>query len=120
MAEYSDYVEARNFVAGALDGTEKMAGSKGGSAWGWTTQQIANLANAMAQASFVDRETPSGAIDDANAVYTLATAPIVGSEHVYLNGFLITQGVDYTISGVTITFITPPETGDTLRVSYRK
>jgi hypothetical protein len=44
--EYSDYVEARIFVAGALSGTEKMAGSKDGDPMGWTTQQIANLANA--------------------------------------------------------------------------
>lgn len=119
MPEYSDYIEART-AAGSLDGTEIMAGSKSGNSRRWTTQQVADLANAMAQASFIDRETPSGAIDDANAVYTLANTPIAGSEHVFLNGFLMTVGVDYTISGVTITFTAPPETGDTLRVSYRK
>ena len=117
MSEYSNYIEARTFVAGALDGTEKMAGSKGGNSMGWTTQQIANYA---ATASFVDDETPSGDIDDVNDTFTLAYTPLTGSVKVCLNGLRLKVTTDYTITGSMITFITPPTTGDTIIVDYRK
>ena len=73
-------------------------------------------------ADFVDRETPSGTIDGANTTFTLANTPVAGSEHVYLNGLLQEDGAgnDYTISGDTITYLSAPQSGDTLRVSYRK
>jgi len=66
----------------------------------------------------VVRETPSGAVNGVNGTFTLAAIPDSGSEEVYLNGYLQTLGIDYTISGATITMITIPETGDYLRVSY--
>ena len=71
---------------------------------------------------FVDRETPSGAVNGSNTTYTLAFTPISGSEHVYLNGLLQEPGAgnDYTISGVTITYLTAPISGDKIRVSYRR
>ncbi len=76
----------------------------------------------MRTAGFVDRETPSGSVNGANTTFTLANTPIAGSEHAYLNGLLQDPGAgnDYTISGVTITYLTAPLTGDKLRVSYRK
>jgi hypothetical protein len=73
-------------------------------------------------ADFVDRETPTGLINGSNVTYTLSATPVAGSEHVYLNGILQEDGAgnDYTISGGTITYETAPETGDVLRVSFRK
>ena len=68
---------------------------------------------------FSDRETPSGSINGSNTSFTLAHTPTTGSEYVWLNGILQTEGTDYTITGATITFTTAPETGATLRVSYR-
>ena len=68
--------------------------------------------------SRVVREEPTGLVDGSNATFTLANTPVAGSEEVYLNGLLLNEGVDYTISGNTITMITIPETGDYLRVSY--
>lgn len=113
MAEFSNYVEARNFVVGALDGAEKMAGSKNGSSAGWTTQQVANLA---AASSFIDGETPTGDIDGINDTYTLGNVPISGSARVYLNGLRTTA---FTIVGTTLTFTSPPEEGDSIIVDYR-
>jgi hypothetical protein len=71
--------------------------------------------------SFADRETPTGSVNSSNTSYSLANTPVVGSEHVYLNGILQEPGAgnDYTISGATITYLTAPTTGDRLRVSYR-
>jgi hypothetical protein len=76
----------------------------------------------MAPSSFVDRETPTGAVNGSNTTYTLANTPLSGSEHVYLNGILQEPGAgnDYTISGTTITYLAAPISGDKIRVSYRK
>ncbi len=68
---------------------------------------------------FVDRQTPTGAIDGSNVSFTLASTPVAGSEHVYLDGQLLTSGVDYTISGAGITLTTAPAAGSKLVVSYR-
>ena len=119
MSEYSNYIDARDAVVGALNGTEKMAGSKNGSAMGWTTQQIANLAATVAATAFVDGETPSGTIDGVNAAFTLANTPVTGSVHLYLP-FRLKLGVDYTISGANITMIAIPQIGDTFLADYRK
>jgi len=67
----------------------------------------------------VDKEIPFGSTDGINSIYVLKNTPVEGSEHVYLNGLLQeSDGNDYTIFEDTITFITPPETGLKLRVSY--
>ncbi len=67
----------------------------------------------------VDKEIPSGSINGINSIYVLKNIPVEGSEHVYLNGLLQeSDGNDYTISENIITFVTPPETGLKLRVSY--
>lgn len=89
---------------------------------GATSNIQTQIDSLMAKANFVDRETPSGAIDGVNTTFTLANTPVAGSEHVYLNGLLQEDGAgnDYTISGATITYLSPPQVGDVLKVSYRK
>ena len=77
--------------------------------------------------SFVNKETPTGSIDDSNVTFTLAHTPVTGSVDVFLNGVLQDPGAgnDYTISGSTITFATAPTadrgdgSSDKVRVSYR-
>lgn len=71
---------------------------------------------------FVDGETPSGAINGVNSVFTLAQTPNpIGSVAVYHNGVRLKSGADYTISGNSITFTggLVPQTGDVLLCSYR-
>lgn len=69
--------------------------------------------------SFVDGETPAGAIDGVNTAFTLANTPIAGSVHLYMP-FRLKDGVDYNISGPNITMIAIPQIGDTLLADYRK
>jgi len=71
--------------------------------------------------TFVDNEVPAGAIDGTNASFTLATTPTAGSTHAYLNGVRMFPGAgnDYTISGLTITMLVIPKTGDRLTTDYR-
>lgn len=69
---------------------------------------------------FVDKEIPSGSIDGANAIFELEHLPVLGSEHLYLNGVLQESGIgnDYIISDSTITFFEAPQTGLKVRCTY--
>ncbi len=86
------------------------------------TGALTLAANVLKEADIVSKEVPTGAIDSSNTTYTLANTPVVGTEEVYLNGILQEPGSgnDYTISGLTITYLTAPETGSKLLVSYLK
>jgi hypothetical protein len=70
---------------------------------------------------FIDQETPSGAINGVNGVFALSLTPSPSSSlEVFRNGLLLSAGVDYTLSGATITFIAVvPQSTDTLTCSYR-
>ncbi len=73
--------------------------------------------------TFVDAETPAGAIDGNNLSFTLANAPAPAAAlKLFKNGVLLTQNADYTVSGSTITFANAtvvPQSGDRLMASYR-
>jgi hypothetical protein len=61
------------------------------------------------------RETPSGSVNGSNPTFTLAHTPVSGTEVLTYNGIEQTGGgVDYTISGATITFVTAPLSGQLL------
>lgn len=71
--------------------------------------------------SFVENEVPSGTINSSNVTFTIANTPIVGSVQLFQNGMRLKGGgVDYSISGGTITFVTAPMTGDLLTSDYRR
>ena len=53
-------------------------------------------------------ETPSGVINGINVTFTITNTPLLA---LFLNGAYQTSGVDYTITGTTITFTTPPVAG---------
>ena len=71
--------------------------------------------------NFANNETPTGSINDSNVTFTLANSPSpVLSLDIKLNGALQTAGgVDFTLSGATVTFVVAPPTGSILRASYR-
>ncbi len=74
-------------------------------------------------ATFVDGESPSGSIDGTNLTFSLANTPNpTASVKLFKNGALLEQGVDYTLSGQTITFASTqatPSAGDGLVAYYR-
>ncbi|HZQ50873.1 MAG TPA: hypothetical protein VFB14_01690 [Bryobacteraceae bacterium] len=74
-------------------------------------------------AAFVDSEVPTGSINGTNLTFTLANAPNPSASlKLYKNGVLLAQGVDYSLSGATITFLSTkatPQSGDSLLASYR-
>lgn len=74
----------------------------------------------LTSGNFVFNETPSGTINGSNTFFTIANTPIAGKVAVYLNGMLMDESDDYTISGSTITFSVAPTAGDKVRVTYIK
>lgn len=52
-------------------------------------------------------ETPTGAVNGVNDDFVFTTTPTA----VFYQGVLQTPTVDYTLSGVTATFVVPPVTG---------
>ena len=63
-------------------------------------------------------DTPSGVINGSNTEFELSFTPINDWLQVFLNGVLQEQGIDYNISGTTITFVVAPLTGFTLKAYY--
>jgi len=75
---------------------------------------------AVLESDFIFHEIPTGNIDSLNTSYTLANTPVTGTVQVFLNGLLQApgSGLDYTISGSTITFAKAPRTNSDLYVHY--
>jgi hypothetical protein len=74
------------------------------------------------EGSFVDLEVPAGLLNGSNQSFALSSAPTPASSlSLVWNGLVLKNGTDYTLSGVTITFINGviPQSGDTLMASYR-
>jgi len=64
-------------------------------------------------------ETPSGTVNSSNVTFTLANTPAdVNGVLVLLNGVTQYNGIDYTVSGSTITFTTAPTTGSSIFAYY--
>lgn len=77
-------------------------------------------ADGVKESDVVVNEIPSGLINSSNVTFTIANTPVTGTVAVYLNGLLQAPGagLDYTISGTTITFVKAPRTNSDLYVSY--
>jgi hypothetical protein len=76
-----------------------------------------------ADPGFVDNESPAGAVDGSNVVFSLTATPSPArSLALYRNGMLMKAGEDYTLADRGITFVeaAAPQPGDTLLASYRR
>lgn len=88
------------------------------------TSTVNSLSATVAKNSFVfvDAERPAGTPNGVTATFTLANSPSPATSlSLYRNGILQTQGVDYTLSASSITFlgVSIPQTGDLLQAYYR-
>jgi hypothetical protein len=85
--------------------------------------KITHQALAVGSGNFADNETPSGTINGSNTNFTLANTPNpAASLQLQLGGIFLTQGVDYTLSGATITFLAAPDaslSGQPFKAFYR-
>lgn len=66
-------------------------------------------------------ETPTGTVDGANTTFTLANTPIANLSVIFtLDGIVQRNGsgLDYTVSGTTITFVTAPVAGTEVFAYY--
>lgn len=72
---------------------------------------------------FVDAEMPTGAVDGSNNVFTLSGSPSPTlSLQVFRNGILQRTGVDFSLTGATVSFFSGgiPQSGDVVQTYYRK
>lgn len=63
-------------------------------------------------------EIPKPPTDGTTTVFTLANTPIPGSLLLFWNGLLQSQGVDYTLTGSTITMLQAPEADGAIFRAY--
>jgi hypothetical protein len=70
---------------------------------------------------FADRETLAGTVNGVNAIFDMQFTPILGSEHIFLNGMLQESGLDYDYicTEKQITFNEAPPINSSIRCSYR-
>lgn len=65
------------------------------------------------------QEAPSGTINGSNVTFTLASTPESASQvELFLDGLYLFQTTDYSISSSTITMVTAPALGQSLRAAY--
>lgn len=68
----------------------------------------------------LDPYTPTGAVNGVNTDFVLTHAPNpTTSLKVYLDGQKMQLTTDYTLSGITLTFLTAPLTGSIIEVEHR-
>ena len=65
------------------------------------------------------QEIPSGAIDGTNTDFTILNIPVSNSQSLYVNGLFQALTSDYALSETTITFVTAPQVGDKLIITYQ-
>lgn len=66
------------------------------------------------------QETPTGLVNNANTTFTLSQTPnSVGGFKLYLDGLLLDLTTHYTRVGTTVTMVTAPNFGQSLRANYR-
>jgi len=85
--------------------------------WNWDITDWSELS--FNNIIHIDKEIPTGLIDDNNTIFELSSEPILNSEHVYLNGLLQENGEDYIMDGKSIVFSDSPMFGMRIRCSYR-
>lgn len=88
-----------------------------GPGWGYIKKYVDD---AVASATFVDGEVPTGAMNESNKDFVLANTPSPATSlRVFLNGQRLKLTDDYTLSTATITLNTAPMSGELLICDYR-
>jgi hypothetical protein len=105
-------------AASGITGTLGIANGGNGTTNGISAETQAALNLKTTTTSFAVRVTPTGTINGVNTVFTFPNSLVDGSEHIYVNGILQEEGVDYSRVTTTVTFAVAPETGDDLKFSY--
>lgn len=101
-----------------ITGVLGIANGGNGTTNGISTEVQAALNLKTTTTSFATRVTPTGTINGSNTVFTFPNSLVEGSEHIYVNGILQEEGVDYSRVTTTVTFTVAPEVGDDLKFSY--
>jgi hypothetical protein len=87
----------------------------------WDELLIFLVSDKPSEIKFIDKEKPYGLINGINNIFELNNLPILGSEHVFLNGILQDNGyeADYVLDKKKIIFNQPPLENMKVICSYR-
>lgn len=110
-------------VGGFTDTIDFKGGGATTLSWNETTKELLINVPTVVKTDWKFNQAVAGLQNGSNKVYTIAEAIVLASESVFLNGVMLTRGVDYTISGVTVTLSSEmfaPETKHVIRVNYIK
>jgi hypothetical protein len=91
--------------------------------WNDSTKELLISVPTTAKTDWKFNQSLTGLQNGSNRIYTIAEAIVAGSDSLIYNGLMLTRGLDYTISGTTITLsseLFAPETRHTLKVNYIK
>ena len=71
-------------------------------------------------AGIYENIVPTGAVNDSNMVFTLPASPSPASSLEFrINGQVLKAGgTDFTLSGATVTLVTPPATDNIITVTF--
>lgn len=85
-----------------------------------TVASIAALASQANQVTGEQLSSPTNpTANGTRTTWTLAGPTIGGSAAVYQNGARLMLNVDYTQTGLTLTWFSPPQPGDELQADYQ-
>lgn len=107
-----------NVAVGSITGVLGIANGGNGTTNGISTETQAALNLKAGRDAFAIGVVPSGSINGVNTAFVCPQTPYAGSVEVFLNGLRMIEGISYTFLTATVTFITPPETGDTVIFNY--
>lgn len=76
------------------------------------------LADRLLPTAFVFNEVPAGTVNGVNVTFTLAATPLTGTVQLFKDGLLLKPTTNYSVSGLTITFVVAPAGGSVLLAHY--
>ncbi len=85
-----------------------------------TANSVTTTVQTLSSVTAIYAETPSGAANGANRIFTLSAVPQQGKLALFRNGIRQEVGIDYSLNGATITFTSAatPQSGDVLIADY--
>lgn len=85
-----------------------------------TANSVATAVQALSSVTPIYAEMPSGTANGSNNIFTLSAVPQQGKLALFKNGVRQESGIDYSVSGATVTFtsVATPQSGDVLIADY--
>lgn len=113
----NDAIDSQHYAAGSIDNEHLAANSVDSDNYVDGSIDNEHLAGDIRGGKIaLINQTVTGDVNGINDEYTMSAEPTANSLVVFINGIRQRPTTDFTFSGTTLTFTTPPETGDSIAV----